>query len=69
LESSLEAIHGLAEGVGVVSRQIGALQEALSGVRSVAGEIAKIAKQTDLLALNATIEAARSGAAGADLRW
>ena len=64
LDSSLEAIHGLAEGVGVVGNKIAALQEALSRVRSVVGEIARIARQTDLLALNAAIEAARTGEAG-----
>ena len=64
LDSSLESISSLAEGVGVVSHKISALQEALSQVRLVARQIARIARQTDLLALNATIEAERVGEAG-----
>ena len=43
---------------------IGKLQDAMTGIGSVAGLIQRIADQTHLLALNATIEAARAGDAG-----
>jgi methyl-accepting chemotaxis protein len=64
VDSSLQGVHGLVEGVGAIEQQIGGLRAALRKVGKVAEEIAAIARQTNLLALNATIEAARAGEAG-----
>jgi methyl-accepting chemotaxis protein len=64
VNSSLEEVRGLVEGVGVIETQITGLRTALGKVGKVAEEIAAIASQTNLLALNATIEAARAGEAG-----
>ena len=64
LSAALSDIHGLTEGVGQITQEIGGLKEALTRVARVAREISVIAKQTNLLALNATIEAARAGVAG-----
>ncbi|HXZ00417.1 MAG TPA: methyl-accepting chemotaxis protein [Stellaceae bacterium] len=64
VETSLNGIHSLVEGVTGLGTQIEALRRALGNVGKVADQIAAIAGQTNLLALNATIEAARAGEAG-----
>jgi methyl-accepting chemotaxis protein len=64
VESSLEAVRSLVEGVSAIGQEIAGLRQALRQVGKVAEGIAAIARQTNLLALNATIEAARAGEAG-----
>lgn len=64
IDTSLDDIHGLVEGVTVIESQIGALKSALEHVSKVSEEISLIARQTQLLALNAAIEAARAGEMG-----
>ncbi|MEH6404723.1 MAG: methyl-accepting chemotaxis protein [Sneathiella sp.] len=64
VESAINSIHALVEGVERVEAKLTSLGRALEGVAKVAAGIEGIASQTNLLALNATIEAARAGDAG-----
>jgi len=64
VKASLDAIHGLVEGVASIETEIEGLGEALSQVSRVAVGIEKIARQSNLLSLNAAIEAARADEAG-----
>ena len=62
--TATEHINGLVSGVSAIEQQLVSLNESLSGVTTVSGDIQSVAKLTNLLALNATIEAARAGEAG-----
>lgn len=64
VEQAVRDIRDLADTVGVIEHDLGALKQALGRISRVAAGIAAIARQTNLLALNATIEAARAGEAG-----
>lgn len=64
VETALNDIRALVDGVGSIEKQLEGLTSALESVRKVARGIDAIAKQTNLLALNATIEAARAGEQG-----
>lgn len=64
LQSFVEStIHSSRTGMILVER-IDSVNQQISNVKQILGEIEGIAKQTNLLALNAAIEAARAGEAG-----
>lgn len=64
LQSFVEStIHSSRTGMILVER-IDSVNQQISNVKLILGEIEGIAKQTNLLALNAAIEAARAGEAG-----
>jgi len=64
IQTAIDDVIGVAEGVVRVEQRLPALQQSLDRVGRVSTDIERIARQTNLLALNATIEAARAGEAG-----
>lgn len=64
VKAATSRISDLVVGVGGMESQLVELNESLSGVSKVSGDIQTVARLTNLLALNATIEAARAGDAG-----
>lgn len=64
VKAATQRIGDLVTGVSEIESQLVGLNQSLSGVRKVSGDIQTVARLTNLLALNATIEAARAGDAG-----
>lgn len=64
VDTSLESIMALHQGVMAAGEVIGVLELESKNISSVIDVIRSIAEQTNLLALNAAIEAARAGEAG-----
>ena len=64
LTGLLTNFHGFVRSREEVMSTVHALSGASSGLRDMAEDVAKIARQTNLLSLNAAIEAARAGPGG-----
>ncbi|MFK7890094.1 MAG: methyl-accepting chemotaxis protein [Granulosicoccus sp.] len=64
VEEATDQINELVHGVSAMEEQLVLLNNSLSGVTKVSGDIQTVARLTNLLALNATIEAARAGETG-----
>lgn len=64
LTGLLANFHGFVRSREEVMSTVHALSGASSGLRDMAEDVAKIARQTNLLSLNAAIEAARAGPSG-----
>ncbi|MFK7861195.1 MAG: methyl-accepting chemotaxis protein [Granulosicoccus sp.] len=64
VNAATKRIGDLATGVSGIESQLVGLNESITGVGRVSGDIQTVARLTNLLALNATIEAARAGEAG-----
>ncbi len=64
VKAATQRIGDLVLGVSEIESQLVGLNQSLTGVRKVSGDIQTVARLTNLLALNATIEAARAGEAG-----
>lgn len=64
LTGLLENFHGFVRSREEVMGTVRALSSASSGLRDMAEDVAKLARQTNLLSLNAAIEAARAGPSG-----
>jgi len=64
LKQALTDIAELVDAVNSISEQLVTFEKTMQNVAKVSGEIAQIARHTNILSLNATIEAARAGEAG-----
>jgi methyl-accepting chemotaxis protein len=64
LKQALTDIAELVDSVNAISAQLVIFEKTMQNVAKVSGEIAQIARHTNILSLNATIEAARAGEAG-----
>lgn len=64
LRGLIENFHGFVQSRDEVMGSVRALSDASSGLRDMAEDVAKLARQTNLLSLNAAIEAARAGPSG-----
>lgn len=64
LDQTVSHIRALADEASAMRGMIATLDNHISAIASIAGDIKDIADQTNLLALNAAIEAARSGEHG-----
>jgi methyl-accepting chemotaxis protein len=64
LRGLLQNFHGFVQTRNEVMTSVRGLTEASSGLRSMAEDVSKLARQTNLLSINATIEAARAGPSG-----
>jgi methyl-accepting chemotaxis protein len=64
LKQALTDIAELVQSVNAISEQLVVFENTMQNVAKVSGEIAQIARHTNILSLNATIEAARAGEAG-----
>lgn len=64
LKRLTQNFHGIMAQRNQVLTTMAGLDKAASGLRSMAADVALIARQTNLLSLNATIEAARAGESG-----
>ncbi len=64
LRSLIENLHGFVQSREEVMGSVRTLSGASSGLRDMADDVAKLARQTNLLSINAAIEAARAGDSG-----
>jgi methyl-accepting chemotaxis protein len=64
LRDLLQALHGFVRSREEVMSSVRGLTDASSGLRSMAEDVSKLARQTNLLSINAAIEAARAGESG-----
>ena len=64
LQGLIENFHGFVKSRNNVLESVRSMAGASSGLRDMAEDVAKIARQTNLLSLNAAIEAARAGEGG-----
>ncbi len=64
LRGLLENFHGFVKSRELVMGSVRTLSGASSGLRDMAEDVAKLARQTNLLSINAAIEAARAGPSG-----
>jgi methyl-accepting chemotaxis protein len=64
VDETVQVVRGIADELGRVSSNIGALSAQSERISSIVQVIRGIAEQTNLLALNAAIEAARAGEQG-----
>jgi len=64
IESLLRELNGISQLCGNITEAIAGISESVGQYIKMNGEIASIAKQTNILALNASVEAARAGEAG-----
>jgi len=64
LRSLIENFSGFVQSRDEVLGSVRSLSNASGGLREMAEDVAKIARQTNLLSINAAIEAARAGASG-----
>jgi methyl-accepting chemotaxis protein len=64
LRDLLQAFHGFVRSREEVMSSVRSLTDASSGLRSMAEDVSKLARQTNLLSINAAIEAARAGESG-----
>ncbi len=64
LRGLIENFHGFVQSREEVMGSVRTLSGASSGLRDMAEDVAKLARQTNLLSINAAIEAARAGESG-----
>jgi methyl-accepting chemotaxis protein len=64
LRGLLTSFHGFVESREAVMGSVRTLSGASTGLRDMAEDVAKLARQTNLLSINAAIEAARAGPSG-----
>jgi methyl-accepting chemotaxis protein len=64
LRGLIDNFHGFVQSRDEVMGSVRSLSDASSGLRDMAEDVAKLARQTNLLSLNAAIEAARAGPSG-----
>ncbi len=64
LRGLIENFHGFVQSREAVLQSVRALSTQSSGLRDMAEDVAKLARQTNLLSINAAIEAARAGESG-----
>ncbi len=64
LRGLIESFHGFVQSREEVMGSVRTLSGASSGLRDMADDVAKLARQTNLLSINAAIEAARAGDSG-----
>jgi methyl-accepting chemotaxis protein len=64
LRGLIENFHGFVQSRDEVLHSVRSLSAQSSGLRDMAEDVAKLARQTNLLSINAAIEAARAGESG-----
>ena len=64
LKGLIENFHGFVQSRDEVLQSVRSLSAQSSGLRDIAEDVAKLARQTNLLSINAAIEAARAGDSG-----
>jgi methyl-accepting chemotaxis protein len=64
LRDLLQSFHGFVQSREEVMSSVRGLTDASSGLQSMAEDVSKLARQTNLLSINAAIEAARAGESG-----
>jgi len=64
LRGLIENFHGFVQSRDEVLQSVRSLSTQSSGLRDMAEDVAKLARQTNLLSINAAIEAARAGESG-----
>jgi len=64
LRGLIENFHGFVQSRDAVLQSVRSLSTQSNGLRDMAEDVAKLARQTNLLSINAAIEAARAGTSG-----